>query len=299
MKIVDKYVYPKSSRANIAGLRHYTLDGTEEKLPSVTTVLGNTQPKEKQESLERWRERVGLREAQKITRDAAIRGTAMHKYLEDLIRGDRSLDLTPLGVEATKMAEIIVDHGLSYVDEVYGIEATLYYPGLYAGSVDLIGRYKDKVSIIDFKQTAAIRGTAMHKYLEDLIRGDRSLDLTPLGVEATKMAEIIVDHGLSYVDEVYGIEATLYYPGLYAGSVDLIGRYKDKISIIDFKQTNKPKQREWIGDYFLQMAAYGMAHDAVYGTNIEQGVIMMCSKDGFYQQFVIEGEEFRDANTIF
>ena len=137
--------------------------------------------------------------------------------------------------------------------------------------------------------------TAMHKYLEDLIRGQRSLDLTPLGVEATKMAEIIVDRGLNDCSEIYGIEATLFYPGLYAGSVDLIAKYKDKVSIIDFKQTNKPKQREWIGDYFLQMAAYGMAHDAVYGTMIEQGVIMMCSKDGYYQQFVIEGDEFRQA----
>ena len=118
MKIVDKYVYPTSSRANIAGLRHYTLEGEEQKLPSVTTVLGQTQPKEKQESLDRWRERVGLRAAQKITRDAAIRGTAMHKYLEDLIRGERSLDLPPLGVEATKMAERIVDHGVADVEEI-------------------------------------------------------------------------------------------------------------------------------------------------------------------------------------
>ena len=47
------------------------------------------------------------------------------------------------------------------------------------------------------------------------------------------------------------------------------------------------------------MGAYGMAHDAVYGTTIEQGVIMMCSKDGFYQQFVIEGKEFRDAKHKF
>jgi hypothetical protein len=215
VKLVDKYSYPKSSRAKLDGLRHYTIDGSQKKLPSVTTVLGQTQPKEKQESLERWRNRVGLREAQKITRDAAIRGTAMHKYLEDLIRGQRSLDLTPLGVEATKMAEIIVERGLNDCSEIYGIEATLYYPNLYAGSVDLVAKYKDKVSIIDFKQT------------------------------------------------------------------------------------NKPKQREWIGDYFLQMAAYGMAHDAVYGTSIEQGVIMMCSKDGYYQQFMIEGDEFRRAKHKF
>ena len=215
MKLIERYVYPRSTRANIAGLRHYAVDGQEQKLPSVTTVLGQTQPKEKQESLDRWRERVGLREAQKITRDAAIRGTAMHKHLEDLILGQRSLDLTPLGIEATKMAEIIVERGLNDCSEVYGTEAVLYYPGLYAGSCDLIANYKDK------------------------------------------------------------------------------------LSIIDFKQTNKPKQREWIEDYFLQMGAYGMAHDAVYGTSIEQGIIMMCSKDGYYQQFMIEGEEFRQAKHKF
>ena len=120
MKIVKRYEYPTSTRANISGLRHYTVDGESKPLPSVTTILGQTQPKEKQESLARWRERVGSREAQKITRDAAIRGTAMHKYLEDLILGQRSLDLTPLGVEATKMAEIIVERGLNDCSEVYG-----------------------------------------------------------------------------------------------------------------------------------------------------------------------------------
>ena len=113
MKLIDKYKYPSSSRANIEGLRHYTISGDEIKLPSVTTILGETQTEDKIKSLERWRERVGLREAQKITRDAAIRGTAMHKYLEDLIRGQRSLDLTEIGVEATNMAEIIVERGLN------------------------------------------------------------------------------------------------------------------------------------------------------------------------------------------
>ena len=215
MKIVDKYKYPSSTRAKIEGLRHYSIDGSEQKLPSVTTVLGQTQPKEKQESLERWRQRVGLREAQRVTRDAAIRGTAMHKYLEDLIRGERCLDLTEIGQQAQTMAEIIVERGLNNVDEVYGIEAVLYYPDLYAGSVDLVARYRDKVSIIDFKQT------------------------------------------------------------------------------------NKPKQREWIDDYMLQMAAYGMAHDIIYGTEINKGVIMMCSKDLYYQEFVIEGEEFREAKHKF
>ena len=139
----------------------------------------------------------------------------------------------------------------------------------------------------------------MHKYLEDEILGQRSLDLTPLGVEATNMAKIIMERGLNDCSEIYGTEAVLYYPGLYAGSCDLVAKHKDQVSIIDFKQTNKPKQREWIGDYLLQMAAYGMAHDVIYGTAIEKGVIMMCSKDLFYQEFVIEGEEFRNAKHKF
>jgi ATP-dependent exoDNAse (exonuclease V) beta subunit len=215
MKLIDKYVYPKSTRESIQGLRHYTVDGSEEKLPSVTTVLSKTKSKEDSESIQRWIKRVGEKEADKI------------------------------------------------------------------------------------KNEAAARGTAMHKYLEDLILGQRSLDLTNLGQQAQRMAEVIVERGLNDCSEIYGTEAVLFYPGLYAGSCDLVAKYKDKVSIIDFKQTNKPKQREWIGDYFLQMAAYGMAHDAVYGTSIEQGVIMMCSKDGYYQQFVIEGEEFRQAKHGF
>ena len=215
MRLIDKYVYPKSTRESIQGLRHYAIDGSEEKLPSVTTVLSKTKSKEDSESIQRWIKRVGEKEADKI------------------------------------------------------------------------------------KNEAAARGTAMHKYLEDLILGQRSLDLTNLGQQAQKMAEVIVERGLNDCSEIYGTEAVLYYPGLYAGSCDLIAKYKDKVSIIDFKQTNKPKQREWIGDYMLQMAAYGMAHDVIYGTQIEKGVIMMCSKDLYYQQFVIQGEEFREAKHNF
>ena len=153
MKVINKYIYPTSTRAEIEGLRHYTVDGEEKPFPSVTTILCKTQPKEKQESLARWRERIGTREAEKITRDAAIRGTAMHKYLEDLIQGERSLDLSGIGLQAQKMAEVIVDRGLNRCSEVNGIEAVLYYPGLYAGSCDLIGQIDGKLSIIDFKQT--------------------------------------------------------------------------------------------------------------------------------------------------
>ena len=139
----------------------------------------------------------------------------------------------------------------------------------------------------------------MHTILEGYMLDKPIVNLTPEGVLAGKMAQQIVDQGLNdKLEELWASEAVVFYPDMYAGATDGVGIYEGKEAIIDFKQTNKPKQREWI-DYFLQMAAYGMAHDAVYGTMIEQGVIMMCSKDGFYQQFMIEGEEFRDAKHKF
>jgi genome maintenance exonuclease 1 len=141
---------------------------------------------------------------------------------------------------------------------------------------------------------SATRGTAMHKIIESFLTGQYHLDLTDVGRNAHNMAQTIIEKGLkNKINEFYGMEATLYYPDLYAGATDLIAQHIGCDSIIDFKQTNKPKKREWIEDYFMQLAAYGMAHDYVYGTKIEKGIIMMCTPENFYQEFVIEGLEYR------
>jgi genome maintenance exonuclease 1 len=140
---------------------------------------------------------------------------------------------------------------------------------------------------------SAARGTAMHKILEKYILEQGYVDLTTVGQQAHNMALRVIEQGLCNVPEYYGTECTLYYPGLYAGQTDLVGVHKGKDAIIDFKQTNKPKKREWIEDYCLQLAAYAMAHNFIYKTKIEKGVIMMCSKDNFYQEFVVEGKEFQ------
>ena len=140
---------------------------------------------------------------------------------------------------------------------------------------------------------SAARGTAMHKILEKYILEEGYLDLTNVGRDAHNMAIRVIEQGLCNVPEYYGTECTLYYPGLYAGQTDLVAIHKGKDAIIDFKQTNKPKKREWIEDYCLQLAAYAMAHNFIYKTKIDKGVIMMCSKDNFYQEFVVEGLEFQ------
>ena len=214
MKRNNKYRYPKTIRESINGLRHYNIND-KEKLPSVTTILSETQSEEKRESLKAWRERVGELEATRIVDQSGARGTAMHKILEKYILEEGYIDLTSVGKEAHNMAIRVIEQGLCNVPEYYGTECTLYYPGLYAGQTDLV---------------------AVHK-------------------------------------------------GQYA--------------IIYFKQTNKPKRREWIEDYCLQLAAYAMAHNFIYKTQITKGVVMMCSKDNFYQEFVVEGKEFQQYKFNF
>ena len=142
------------------------------------------------------------------------------------------------------------------------------------------------------KNEAASRGTAMHQFLEFYLRNEKILDLSDEGKMAGGMGQVIIDQGFSELKEIWGSEVTLFYPGLYAGSTDLCGIYSEHESIIDFKQTNKPKRREWIEDMFLQLGAYAMAHDVIYNTCVDQGVILMCSKDGFFQKFTSTGKEF-------
>ena len=206
MKWNKLYHYPPSSRSTTDGIRTY--DVGNEKLPSVTTILSETQSDEKKESLARWKARVGETEAERI------------------------------------------------------------------------------------KDSSASRGTNMHLHLERHILGQGHMDLTDEGQVAGDMAQVIIDKGLCDMGEIWGSEVTLFYPNLYAGATDLVGVFDYEDSIVDFKQSNKPKKKEWIDDYFMQLGAYAMAHNCVYDTEITQGVILMCTPDKYFQKFQIKGKEF-------
>jgi genome maintenance exonuclease 1 len=169
----------------------------------------------------------------------------------------------------------------------------------------ILGRTKNQQFLKDWKEKvgeqeaeriknlSSRRGTSMHKFLESYITGVGYDDLTELGQKAKPMAEKIIEIGLAPVEEYYGSEVTLYYPGLYAGSTDLVCIHNGKDTIIDFKQANRPKKEEWIEDYYLQIAAYAMAHDYVHKSQIEQGIIMICTPDLYYQEFKVNGAELR------
>jgi len=208
MKWNKQFIYPKSVRSLINDERHY--DVGSEKLPSVTTILAATQSDEKRESLAKWKEKVGDSKADEI------------------------------------------------------------------------------------KNQAAKRGTLMHSYLEHHINGGGLLDLSGEGREAESMAKTIIEKGLGDLEEIWGSEVILHYPGLYAGATDLCGIYQGRDSIVDFKQSNKPKRDEWIEDYKLQLAGYATAHDCIYNTKIEQGVILMVTPQNFFQRFIINGSQFRE-----
>ena len=206
MKWNKLYTYPTSTRSTVDGFRTY--DVNEEKLPSVTTILGATKDQDAIDSINRWKAKVGEEAATRIRDQAASRGTNMHLHLERHIMGEGHLDLTEEGKIAKAMADTIIAKGFNDLQEIWGSEVTLFYPNLYAGATDLVGTYD----------------------------------------------------------------------------------YED--SIIDFKQSNKPKRREWIEDYFMQLGAYAMAHNQVYKTEITQGVILMCTPDNYFQKFQVKGKEF-------
>jgi len=151
---------------------------------------------------------------------------------------------------------------------------------------------------------AANRGTRMHAYLEHYVLQEdmKPLPSNPYAHPSWFMAAEVILKGLCNVDEFWGVEVPLYYSGLYAGTTDLIGTWKGRPAIIDFKQTNRPKKREWIEDYFLQLAAYAAAHNEMHGTTIDQGVILMACQpkqlaDGTYStpeylEFEVNPDEF-------
>ena len=214
MKLVTKYNYPKSIRAYYNGQRMYDIGS--EKLPSVTTIISATQTEEKKASLEAWRNKIGKKAADLISRQSLSTGSAMHDFIEKYCLGKLNLDLLGDNTREKMMADQIIENGLR-----------------------------------------------------------------------------------NKLDEIWACEAVVYMPQKYAGAADCIGVYENKETIIDFKQSNKPKKDEWIDDYYLQCAAYALAHNTVHGSNISQGVILLCTKDNMFQRFLIDGDRLKDYQNKF
>ena len=175
-----------------------------------------------------------------------------------------------------------------------------------ASVTTILDKTKDKTHLIAWRKRvgeqkaqeivteASSVGTRMHKYLEDYIEFGEwpTPGSNPSAQQAHKMATQVKENAMIDVDEIWGSEINLYHPKIYAGTTDLVGQYKGQPAIMDFKQTNKPKKKEWVEDYYLQLTAYALAHNEVFGTNIREGHVFMCSRDLQYQQFDLWPDEF-------
>ena len=151
------------------------------------------------------------------------------------------------------------------------------------------------------KNDASSRGTSMHAFLEKYLLGQLNLELLEeKDNRSKKMADEIIEQGVkNKLTEIWGTEATLYYPGKYAGTCDACGVYEGQETIIDFKQSNKPKKEEWIEDYYLQLGAYSLAHNVVYNSKITQGIVLLCTVDNLFQDFKIQGTKLEEYQNKF
>lgn len=164
---------------------------------------------------------------------------------------------------------------------------------------------KDKTFLIEWRKRvgdaeatriskeASGLGTLMHKHLENYVLGiPRPQGNNTVQSMATAMADTMIKEAFGDITEVWGIEASLYYPGLYAGTTDMVGIHKGSPAIIDHKTATKPKKKEWIEDYFIQCCAYALAHNEVHGTDIKKCVVNIVDRNAVLQPFIIEGSEF-------
>lgn len=172
----------------------------------------------------------------------------------------------------------------------------------------ILGKTKDMTHLNEWKkrigedkakqitEESAGLGTTMHAHLEAYILNQQRPGGNNYGrLMAQRMADTIISEGLVDVDEVWGVEAHLHYENLWAGTTDLVGVFQGKPAIVDFKTTIKPKKKEWVEDYQMQLTAYAMAHNSLYGTNIQTAVVFMVSRDCQFQRFVWSGPDFEEA----
>ena len=143
------------------------------------------------------------------------------------------------------------------------------------------------------KQSTDI-GTAVHEAIENYLNGKpwNNFEETHDQLLAKNISDKFIKDGLNSITEIWGLEVGLLLDNLYAGTADCVGEYEGIPTLIDFKTAKKIKKREWIEDYFLQGCAYANAHNVMFGTKIEQIVILMVDRNAIFQEFIVRPTEF-------
>ena len=143
------------------------------------------------------------------------------------------------------------------------------------------------------KQSTDI-GTAVHEAIEKFLNKEDwdNFDNTSDQILAKNISNKFIKDALKGITEIWGLEVGLILNNLYAGTADCVGLYKDIPTLIDFKTAKKIKKRDWIEDYFLQGCAYANAHNVMFGTDIQQIVILMVDRNLIFQEYIVRPTEF-------
>jgi ATP-dependent exoDNAse (exonuclease V) beta subunit len=151
-------------------------------------------------------------------------------------------------------------------------------------------KWKEKVGEEEaarVSKEATDRGTAVHEFAEQHFNGEAihsALSQAPRDV--IQMTKDLIRIGESGVDEVWGQEQVLWSKKYrYAGRTDMVGIWKGKPTIIDFKTSKKKKYVKQITDYFIQCCAYAVAHNELYGTGIRNMAVLITVAGGEPQIF--------------
>lgn len=150
------FTYPDLKATEFRGMRFYeTPEGNY--YPSITTVLGKTISEEKEKALKSWQMSLGMDLAQKKTKEAADRGTAVHLLAERFIKGEELIypgeQFDQAAIASFNALKMKLKKIVPWAQEV-----ALYSDELgVAGRTDLIGEYNGTPAIVDFKTSSRIK----------------------------------------------------------------------------------------------------------------------------------------------
>ena len=136
---------------------------------------------------------------------------------------------------------------------------------------------------------AARRGKATHTLVEQFLKDETPAirDVLPLGLFR------LLKPYLEKVDNIHALEKIMYsHKYTIAGQVDCIAEYEGKLSVIDFKTANKERNDSWNENYYIQCSAYAEMYQELFGTNIDQIVILMASEDGSVRSFIKDKKDY-------
>lgn len=191
---------------------------------------------------------------------------------ESLGSGDR-VYLTPDGRKYPSVTTVIADHNKEGID-----------------------RWKKRVGEVEAKRIstrASNRGTSVHKALETFLNNEDISGLTML--PDSKILYIRLKQELtSHIKEIHALETPLFSHDLrLAGTTDCVALYDDKLSIVDFKTSLKPKRKEWVTGYFMQGVAYSHMFEEMTSRRIDQIIVLIgVDNQSYCQTFKLTKAEY-------